>query len=120
MKRQSVIKTSLTSALIGTALIMTPVTQASAHGRHDGGLLFGLAALGTAAVVGVATIVTAPVRAIAAAPAPTYYALAPVYAAPPVYSYAPPPVYYAAPPPVAYAPPPSYAVPPGYMLVPRQ
>lgn len=102
------------AAIIGAtsaiALAAAPVTPASAHWHHhDGGVVFGLAALGTAAVVGAATILTAPVRALAAPvyapPAPAYYA---PYAPPPVY-YAPPPAYsYAPPPPAAYYPPPGY------------
>jgi hypothetical protein len=95
-----------TSAL---ALAAAPITPASAHWHNHGGVVFGLAALGTAAVVGAATILTAPVRALAAPvyapPAPAYYA---PYAPPPVY-YAPPPAYsYAPPPPAAYYPPPGY------------
>jgi hypothetical protein len=105
---------NLRAAMIGAtsavALAAAPITPASAHWHHhDGGVVFGLAALGTAAVVGAATILTAPVRALAApvyapAPAPTYYA---PYAPPPIY-YAPPPVYSYAPPPAAYYPPPGY------------
>lgn len=105
----------LSSLLVGgvatLALLTAPVSPAAAHGRHhDGGLLFGLFALGTAAVVGAATIATAPLRAVAGAP---------VYAAPvpaPQAYYAPP-AYYRAP---AYAVPPGtyaapvYAAPPGY------
>ncbi len=93
-------KIAAIGGLAALALAVTPMAPASAHGWHHGGggLIFGLAALGAAAVVGVATIVTAPVRAIAAAP---------VYAAPPPAYYAPPPAYYA-PPPAYYAPPPGY------------
>jgi hypothetical protein len=102
-------KAALIGATGAIALAAAPVTSASAHWHHhDGGVVFGLAALGTAAVVGAATILTAPVRALAApvyAPAPTYYA---PYAPPPVY-YAPPPVYSYAPPPAAYYPPPGYS-----------
>src|SRR5689334_13761919 len=85
-------------ACAAAALAAAPVSPASAHGYHHGGLVFGLAALGAAAVVGAATIVTAPVRILAApfyAPAPTY----PAY-------YPPAPAY--------YAPPPSYYGPPAY------
>jgi hypothetical protein len=104
-------------AVAAAAIIAAPLSSVSAHDHwhRGGGLLFGLAALGTAAVVGAATIATAPVRVLAApapgyyAPPPVYYAPAPVYVAPPVY--AAPPVY--------YAPAPMYAVPPGYVLVPR-
>ncbi|HUC67335.1 MAG TPA: hypothetical protein VMA53_17975 [Stellaceae bacterium] len=101
------------AAMIGAtsaiALAAAPIAPASAHGHYHGGVVFGLAALGTAAVVGAATILTAPVRALAAPvyapPAPAYYA---PYAPPPVY-YAPPPAYsYAPPPPAAYYPPPGY------------
>ncbi len=102
---------NLKAAIIGAtgaiALAAAPVTPASAHGHYHGGVVFGLAALGTAAVIGAATILTAPVRALAApvyVPAPTYYA---PYAPPPVY-YAPPPAYTYAPPPAAYYPPPGY------------
>jgi len=102
----------LVGAITGLALVAMPLSSASAHGRrHDGGLIFGLAALGTAAVVGVATLVTAPVRALADASAP-----APVYAQP-GYAYAQPPVYAYAPPPVYVTPAPVYAAPPGYYYV---
>ena len=86
------------AAIIGTctavALAAAPLTPASAHPHHYGWPVFGLAALGAAAVVGAATIVTAPVRVLAAplyAPGPAYYPPAPAY-------YAPPPAYYGAPP----------------------
>jgi hypothetical protein len=102
---------ALVSTITALALVSVPLSSASAHGRHrDGGLLFGLAALGAAVVVGVATVATAPIRALAAVPAP-----APAYA-PPAYAYAPAPVY--APPAYAYAPPPVYARPPVYYAAP--
>ena len=94
-----------TSALIasvaGLALVTAPLTSASAHGRHGGGLLFGLVA---AATVGAVAIATAPARAVGALVA------APAYAPPPApYGYAPQPYGYAPAP--VYAPPPP---PPGY------
>jgi hypothetical protein len=101
------LKAAIIGATAAIALAAAPVTPASAHGHYHGGVVFGLAALGTAAVIGAATILTAPVRALAApvyAPAPAYYA---PYAPPPVY-YAPPPAYTYAPPPAAYYPPPGY------------
>ena len=91
------------SGLAALALIAAPMSPASAHGFRHGGLIFGLAALGAAAVVGVATIVTAPIRVLAA---PPVYAPQPVYAQPQGY-YAPPQGYYA-PPPAYYAPPQGY------------
>ena len=88
------------AAIIGTcvavALAAAPLTPVSAH-PHHGGLVFGLAALGAAAVVGAATIVTAPVRVLAApfyAPGPVYYPPAPAYYAPAPPYYGPPPGYY--------------------------
>jgi hypothetical protein len=84
-------------ACAAVALAAAPLTPASAHGYHHGGLVFGLAALGAAAVVGAATIVTAPVRVLAAPfypPGPAYYPPAPAYYAPPPGYYAPPPGYY--------------------------
>jgi hypothetical protein len=84
-------------ACAAVALAAAPLTPASAHGYHHGGLVFGLAALGAAAVVGAATIVTAPVRVLAAPfypPGPAYYPPAPAYYAPPTAYYAPPPGYY--------------------------
>jgi len=87
------------AAIIGgcaaVTLVTAPVSPASAH-QHYGGLVFGLAALGAAAVVGAATIVTAPVRVLAApfyAPGPAYYP-APAYYAPPPAYYAPLPGYF--------------------------
>jgi hypothetical protein len=97
-------KAAIIGACAAIALAAAPVTPASAHGYHHGGLIFGLAALGAAAVVGAATIVTAPVRVLAApfyAPGAAYYAPAPAY-------YAPPPAYYAPPPSAYYPPPPGY------------
>jgi len=92
------------AAIIGAcavvALAAAPVAPASAHGYHHGGLVFGLAALGAAAVVGAATIVTAPVRVLAApfyAPGPAYpayYPPAPAYYAPPPGYHGPPQGYY--------------------------
>jgi hypothetical protein len=89
------------AAIIGTctavALAAAPLTPASAHPHRYGWPVFGLAALGAAAVVGAATIVTAPVRVLAApfyAPGPAYYPPAPAYYAPPPAYYGPPPGYY--------------------------
>jgi len=89
-------RAAIIGACAAVALIATPFTPASAHQRHAG-LVFGLAALGAAAVVGAATIVTAPVRVLAApfyAPGPAYYPPAPAYYAPPPDYYGPPPGYY--------------------------
>jgi hypothetical protein len=105
------LKFAAAGALAALAIVFTPASQASAHGYNHhghGGLIFGLAALGTAAVVGAAAIVTAPIRVLAApayAPPPAY--VPPAYAPPPGY-YAPPPGYYAAPAPGYYAPAPGY------------
>lgn len=90
-------------AIGGVALIavtVAPINLAFAHGWHRGGPVFGLFALGAAAVAGAAIIATAPVRALAApvyAPAPTYYPPLPTYYAP-APAYYPPPGYYAQPP----------------------
>jgi len=103
----------LIAACATLALAVAPIAPASAHGYRHGGLILGLAAVGAAAVVGVATIVTAPIRALAApayAPAPAYYAPPPAYYPPPQTYYAPP-AYYAPPPP---PPPYGYYAPPGY------
>ena len=86
-------RTTIVGACAAIALAAVPLTPASAH-PHHGGLVFGWAALGAAAVVGAATIVTAPVRVLAApfyAPGPVYYPPAPAY-------YAPAPAYYGSPP----------------------
>jgi hypothetical protein len=89
--------TKYRAALVGTcaavALAAAPVAPASAHSYHHGWPVIGLAALGAAAVVGAATIVTTPVRVLAAPfyPPPAYYPPAPAY-------YSPPPAYYGAPP----------------------
>jgi hypothetical protein len=91
-------RAGIIGACAAAALAAAPVSPASAHGYHHGGLVFGLAALGAAAVVGAVTIVTAPVRILAA----PFYAPGPAY---PAY-YPPAPAY--------YAPPPSYYGPPGY------
>jgi hypothetical protein len=86
-------------ALAAVAVAATPVAPASAHGyRHGGGLVFGLAALGTAAVIGAAEIATAPLRVVAP---PVYYARPAYYPPPPAYYYPPAPAYY-------YGPPPGY------------
>src|SRR5271166_3184283 len=95
-------KIAVIGAFAAVALAAAPLAPASAHGRdHDrGGLIFGLAALGAAVVVGAATIITAPVRPLAEpayAPLPGYYAPPPqayYYAPPPRYYYAPAPGYY--------------------------
>jgi hypothetical protein len=89
-------RAAIIGACAAVALIAAPLTPASAHQRHAG-LVFGLAALGVTAVVGAATIVTAPVRVLAApfyAPGPAYYPPAPAYYAPPPAYYGPPPGYY--------------------------
>jgi hypothetical protein len=87
-------KAAIIGACAAVALAATPLTPASAHPRH-GWPVFRLAALGAAAVVGAATIVTAPVRVLAAPYyAPAYYPPAPAYYAPPPAYYGPPPGYY--------------------------
>jgi hypothetical protein len=95
-------KSMFIGALAAVALVAAPMAPASAHGyyRHGGGLFYGLAALGTAAIVGAATIATAPLRVLAP---PVVYG--PPRA--PAYYYAPVPQYYA-PAPTYYAPPPGY------------
>jgi hypothetical protein len=100
------VKTALIGAVAATALALAPLTPASAHGYRHFGLIGGIFALGTAVVVGAATVATAPFRVLAGPPA---------YAPPPTY-YAPPPRYYYAPPaPQYYAPPPAYySAPYGY------
>ena len=84
----------IVGACAALALTAVPLAPASAHSYHHGWPVFGLATLGAAAVVGAATIVTAPVRVLAAPfypPPPAYYPPAPAY-------YSPPPAYYGAPP----------------------
>jgi hypothetical protein len=99
-------RAAMIGATTAIALAAAPITPASAHWHNHGGVVFGVAALGAAAVVGAATILTAPVRALAA---PVYAPPAPAYYAPPPAYYAPPPAYtYAPPPPAAYYPPPGY------------
>src|SRR6516162_6338241 len=90
-------KAAIIGACASVALAAAPLTPASAHSYHHGWPVFGLAALGAAAVVGAATIVTAPVRVLAAsfyAPGPAYYPPAPAYYVPPPAYYGPPPGYY--------------------------
>ena len=55
-------KAAIIGACAAVALAAAPLTPASAHPHHHGWPVFGLAALGAAAVVGAATIATAPVR----------------------------------------------------------
>src|SRR5271169_3248670 len=92
------VKVTYRAAIIGAcaavALAAAPVAPASAHGYHHGGLVFGLAALGAAAIV------TAPIRVLAA----PFYAPGPAY---PAY-YPPAPAYYAPPPSYYYGPPQGY------------
>jgi hypothetical protein len=77
-------------ALVLTALLVVPLSSASAHRYHGGPFFWPFAA--AAAVVGAAVAVaSAPFAAIAA-----------------------PPAYYTPPPPPNYAPPAYYAPPPGY------
>jgi hypothetical protein len=77
-------------ALILTALLVVPLSSASAHRYHGGPFFWPFAA--AAAVVGAAVAVaSAPFAAIAA-----------------------PPAYYTRPPPPNYAPPAYYAPAPGY------
>jgi hypothetical protein len=96
--------------LSAAMLSVMPVSSAYAWGPHDrwghGGPLVGIIALGAAAVVGTAAILTAPVNALAAAAPPAYYPpQQPAYAPPQAY-YAPQPAYYARP--AYYAAPPAY------------
>ena len=95
-------RTKLRYLFLATTMAIAPVSQASAHDHwHHDGPIIGLAALGVAAVVGTAAILTAPVRAVEAPVA--YYPPQPVYPPAPAVYYAPPPVYYAAAP-VYYGP----------------
>jgi hypothetical protein len=88
-------RVAIIGACAAVALAVGPVAPASAHPHRHGWPVFGLAALGAAAVVGAATIVTAPVRVLAAPfYAPAYYPPAPAYYAPPAGYYPPPPGYY--------------------------
>jgi len=89
---------------LAAVIAIAPLSPASAHDRWHGGPLFGLFALGAAAVVGTAAILTAPINAIAAAPPQAYYAPPPQY-------YAQQRVVYAAPPPVYYQQAPVYYTP---------
>ena len=100
-------KAAIIGACAAVALTTATLTPASAHPHHRGWPVFGLAALGAAAVVGAATIATAPVRVLAAPfYGPAYYPPAPAY-------YPPAPAYYP-PAPAYYAPPAYYGAPPGY------
>ena len=74
-------RAAIIGACAAVALAVAPVAPASAHPHRDGWPVFGLAALGAAAVVGSATIATAPVRVLGT---PFY---GPAY-------YPPPPGYY--------------------------
>ena len=88
-------KAAIIGACAAVALAVAPLTPASAHPHHHGWPVFGLAALGAAAVVGAATIATAPVRVLAAPfYGPAYYPPGPAYYAPPPAYYPPPPGYY--------------------------
>jgi len=104
---------------LAATMAMAPVSSAFARDHNHwghGGPLVGLIALGTVAAVGVATILTAPINAMAAAApqpqpyyappppqgyyaqqAPVYYNQPPVMYGAPVAYYAPAPVYYGAP-----------------------
>src|SRR5271170_458680 len=82
-------------ALVLTALLVVPLSSASAH-RYHGGPFFWPFAAAAAVVGGAVAIATAPFAAIAA---------------PPGYYYPPPRPYY--PPPAHYRPPPGYSAP-GY------
>ncbi len=102
-----------TSAAVTAAIAIAPFAPASAHDgwhRGHGGPGLGIFALGAAAVVGTAAILSLPFQAVAAAvpepaPAPYYPPQAAYY--PPQQQYAPPQAYYA-PQPVYYAPAPAY------------
>lgn len=87
--------------------IVTPLSPAQAHDRHDGGdaVVAGLLGLGIGAVAGNAL----GGRSYGYEPAYAPPAYAPVYAAPPA-------VYYAPPPRIVYAPAPSVAYAPGYYV----
>ena len=120
------------SLIAAAALVVAPVSPASArpfhHGHGGDGLLFGLFAGVAAVTVAAATLATAPVRVLADASgppvsypgyygygAPTYYAApAPVYAYPPygysAYPYPRRAVVYGYPQPVYGYPAPAYAV----------
>jgi len=82
-------------ALVMTAVLVAPLSSASAH-RYHGGPFFWPFSAAAAVVGGAIAIATAPFAAIAA-PLAYYY--------PSPHSYYPPPAY--------YAPPPGY-YPPGY------
>jgi len=88
-------KAAIIGACAAVALAVAPVAPASAHPHHRGWPVFELAALGAAAVVGAATIATAPVRVLAAPfYGPAYYPPALAYYPPPAGYYPPPPGYY--------------------------
>jgi|GEM_PF-2760338 len=78
-------------ALALTALLVVPLSSASAH-RFHGGPLFWPFAAAAAVVGGAAAIATAPLAALA--PPPAYYYPPPPNYGPPAY-YAPAPGYYA-------------------------
>jgi len=118
------------------ALAIAPVSSAWARDRDHfhGGPLFWPFAAAAAVVVGAATLVTLPFRALAGPPAyypgPGYYAPQPAYYPPPQAYYPPPPppsyyapqpqAYYPPQPQAYYAPPPGYyAPPPGATVSPR-
>jgi hypothetical protein len=82
-------------ALVMSALLVVPLSSASAH-RYHGGPLFWPFAAAAAVIGGAVAIATAPFAAIAA---------------PPAYYYPPPRPYY--PPPAYYPPAPGYYAP-GY------
>jgi hypothetical protein len=122
-------QSAVISTAIAVSLVATPLSSALARGRNHGFPLFGVAAAGTALVVGAITLLTAPI-ALATAPlnAATYYPppQAPYYPSPSAGYYAPPPpqAYYAPPPQAPYytspsaaynAPPPAYPYAPGYL-----
>ena len=79
-------------ALVVSALLVVPLSSASAH-RYHGGPLFWPFAAAAAIIGGAVAIATAPFAAIAAPPA-YYYPSPGPYSPPPAY-YAPPPGYYA-------------------------
>ena len=79
-------------ALVMTALLVVPLSSASAH-RYHGAPFFWPFAAAAAVVGGAAAIATAPFAAIAASPSYNYPSPRPYYP-PPAY-YAPPSGYYA-------------------------
>ena len=91
---------SAAGGLVACALVLSPVTSASAQYYYCHDIICGL---GTAIVGTAAAIVTLPFAVVGAVTAPLR---------PPAYYYAPPPAYYYGPPSAYYRPPPAYYRPP--------